>query len=584
MDAAQEPAPVEEANGNGQARSYLATLADLARELGADALAEEAESLAARVAEGRSYVACLGQFKRGKSSLINALIGKKVLPTGTAPVTSVVTVVRHGRFGVRVRLADDGWHAIAAEELPAYATEELNPGNSRGVRAIEIFVPAPLLEGGMCLVDTPGLGSVFDANTEATREFVPHVDAALVVLGADPPITAEEISLVDEIARQVEHLVFVLNKADRVRPEEIEEAVRFTRKVLADRLGSDPPEIYCVSALEAQNGAGPTRDWQRFVDRLHGLAAESGRDLVAAALKRGTERIRRRLLALLDQQEEMLLKPVSESRQRLEGLKQAAAAAQDALRDLGPLFDAEVAALSRRFGERRNAFLREAVPQANQQLAARVEALRGFGPSVRTQAFEEAQRIAQSLLQPWLKESAREAEAAYRQVADRFTEMAERVLDRLANEGIWVELGLADLSAIEAAMERRSRYVFTDLLRVSSPAGLIPLLQWIADALLPGTMTRRSVLRAASSFLQELLVVNASRVENTLKQRIQDNRLKLEGKIRVALKEILRTAETAILEAQDAQARGEAAVQAALERVRERRARCAPDQEMPAAL
>jgi hypothetical protein len=68
------------------------------------------------------------------------------------------------------------------------------------VAAVEIFHPAHWLSKGVCLVDTPGLGSVFLGNTEETRAFVPHVDAALVVLGVDPPIGADELVLVEEVA------------------------------------------------------------------------------------------------------------------------------------------------------------------------------------------------------------------------------------------------------------------------------------------------------------------------------------------------------------------------------------------------
>jgi len=53
--------------------------------------------------------------------------------------------------------------------------------------------------GLRCLVDTPGIGSVFAGNTATTRSFVPHIDAALVVLGADPPLSGDELALVDEL-------------------------------------------------------------------------------------------------------------------------------------------------------------------------------------------------------------------------------------------------------------------------------------------------------------------------------------------------------------------------------------------------
>ena len=217
----------------------LGDLARLAIEIGASAVAAEADAVARRVAEGRFYVACVGQFKRGKSTLLNALTGSEVLPAGVLPVTSVPTIVRFGeRLGARVRFASGSWRDIPPEDLAAYVSEERNSENKIGVEAVEVFVPSPLLSSGMCLVDTPGIGSVFAGNTMTTREFVPHVDAAIVVLGADPPISGEELSLVEEVSRHVENLFFVLNKADRLPADESNEAARFAERVLKERLGA----------------------------------------------------------------------------------------------------------------------------------------------------------------------------------------------------------------------------------------------------------------------------------------------------------------------------------------------------------
>ena len=77
--------------------------------------------------------------------------------------------------------------------------EECNPENKKAVEAAEVFVPSTLLSSGMCFVDTPGLGSVFTGNTAATHAFIPHIDAALVVVGADPPIAGEELALVETV-------------------------------------------------------------------------------------------------------------------------------------------------------------------------------------------------------------------------------------------------------------------------------------------------------------------------------------------------------------------------------------------------
>ncbi len=84
--------------------SRLLRLADLAQELEAEAVAEEARELAARVAEGRFYVACIGQFKRGKSTLLNALVGHAVVPAGYVPVTAYH---RHSIWRPRSRAGSD---------------------------------------------------------------------------------------------------------------------------------------------------------------------------------------------------------------------------------------------------------------------------------------------------------------------------------------------------------------------------------------------------------------------------------------------------------------------------------------------
>src|SRR5512146_782219 len=91
----------------------LERLGAIAEAFGADKLAADANSLAERVAEGRFFVACVGQFKRGKSTLLDALIGESLLPTGIVPVTTVPTVVRYGaQRSARARSAGGAWFDV----------------------------------------------------------------------------------------------------------------------------------------------------------------------------------------------------------------------------------------------------------------------------------------------------------------------------------------------------------------------------------------------------------------------------------------------------------------------------------------
>jgi Dynamin family len=149
VSATPEAPPVPEADN-------LLRIANLALELNHDQIRDDACSAAERIMEGRFYVACVGQFKRGKSTLLNALIGDPILPSAVTPVTAVPTILRFGeQRQARVRLASGEWTSIRVEDVEDYAGEARNPENKKGVAALEVFVPSPLLREGMCFVDTP---------------------------------------------------------------------------------------------------------------------------------------------------------------------------------------------------------------------------------------------------------------------------------------------------------------------------------------------------------------------------------------------------------------------------------------------
>jgi hypothetical protein len=141
---------------SGVTESPLDHLTILAARAGFEQIAQAARSLAERVAEGRYYLACVGQFKRGKSTLLDALLKDPVLPVGILPLTAVPTVVRYGfERSARVLLRDAQWRQIEVDALPSYVSEEENPENEKDVVAAEVFMPSELLATGMCLVDTP---------------------------------------------------------------------------------------------------------------------------------------------------------------------------------------------------------------------------------------------------------------------------------------------------------------------------------------------------------------------------------------------------------------------------------------------
>ncbi len=166
----------------------LRDLATLGEERSLLRVAEGARSLLKKLAEELFNVVVVGEFKRGKTTFVNALLGADVLPAAVVPLTSIVTAVTWGEEPrAEVSFLNGRTESVGLEDLPLYVTERGNPRNELGVQRAMVFYPAEELRDGVFLVDTPGVGSIYRHNTEAAYAFVPESDAAVFLTSADPP-------------------------------------------------------------------------------------------------------------------------------------------------------------------------------------------------------------------------------------------------------------------------------------------------------------------------------------------------------------------------------------------------------------
>lgn len=221
-------------------------------------LAGKFDELKSRLKEGRFHLAVLGQFKRGKSTFLNALLGEEILPTSVIPLTAIPTFIFwESARRLRVVFSDEkapierqpADNAELAELLKEYVTEAGNPKNQRNVSLVEVFLPSPILQKNVVLIDTPGIGSTFRHNTEATLNFLPQCDAALFLVSADPPVTEVEIEFLKEVKTKVARLFFLLNKVDYLDVGEQEIVEKFLVDVLKTQGGfTDNVDVFRVSA------------------------------------------------------------------------------------------------------------------------------------------------------------------------------------------------------------------------------------------------------------------------------------------------------------------------------------------------
>jgi ribosome biogenesis GTPase A len=208
-------------------------------------------SLERKLASNQLHLAVLGQMKRGKSSFINALMGAEILPTGVLPVTAVITEIKYGLVPEAVILYSTGAREqVDLRSLADYITESGNPGNNKQVGSVELAYPSPFLESGIILIDTPGIGSTHAHNTRTTEDYLEQVDAGILVLSVDPPITEVESHFIRNVKEEIPKLFFVLNKVDAASADEVSHISRFLEEELS-RLQIESPEIFCLSARRA---------------------------------------------------------------------------------------------------------------------------------------------------------------------------------------------------------------------------------------------------------------------------------------------------------------------------------------------
>jgi GTP-binding protein EngB required for normal cell division len=223
---------------------------------------DAAHNLVEKLAEDRFNLAVVGQFKRGKSSLINALIGRNLLPTGILPLTSAITALCYGPQD-RVLLKFKGWHfekEITLPELAEYITERGNPGNQKGLVEAQVELKVPFLRHGLYLVDTPGIGSLRLENTHTTYDYLPDADAIIFVTSAESPLTEAEVQFLSDIRQYVRKLFVVVNKMDLLDNTERNDVLRYIQSGIENILGISNMHLYPLSTkkgLEAKLRSNP---------------------------------------------------------------------------------------------------------------------------------------------------------------------------------------------------------------------------------------------------------------------------------------------------------------------------------------
>jgi small GTP-binding protein len=496
----------------GGVREHLIELRVLARELlPADSLADLADAIA-RLDHVRCNVAVLGEFKRGKSTLVNALVEHAVLPTDVLPLTSAITVVRHGpRHRLVVGYADGDDEERPFADLAALVTDAGDPAGRDDVVSVAVELPDELLARGIQIVDTPGIGSIHAHNTTTTERFLGRVDIALCVLAADQPLNQRERDLIAAVVEGGARPLFAINKIDLIDTADRDRTQRFVTKGVRGLTGPNP-EVIALSARTAE-GVSQLRD------RLFEIAdVDLGSVISQAGAARGAAMARDAAMAARVQAAALRL-PLAELSARASELDQRLTELEHANQDARDLLARGVErTLRTRVDEPLTRLAKDRRSSLSEQLVHAAAAEDG-GP-----------RKLAAALDAWIDEYTREGfDALARRyehvISDELRMLQSRHAARVAEilDGVRAaaQAGLdTDLASFPVAAGLRRPPAFS--FKLDDPADALEDVVASTRSLLPGTVGRRLVIRAAQERLLAMTDRHAGRLRAALVDGVRE--------------------------------------------------------------
>ncbi len=512
----------------------LKDLEGLSELRGDDGITRTVAELAEKLASNSFYLVVLGEFKRGKSTFINSLLGTKLLPTSVVPLTSIVTILYYGeREKIEVIFLDDTRKETKREGLPDYVTEKGNPGNEKKVKRVEISYPSDYLKGGVHIIDTPGVGSIFEDNTKVTYDFLPKVDAALFLISADPPISRAELDFLKDVSKYVNKIFFIQNKIDYIPDEDDRnESMMFSRKVIEDALGSQV-EIYPLSAKMALTGKlnkDPELIEASYLPRLDSLLAdfltrEKGKILLQSIYKNARKLLSDEEFAIQLEQR-AIATPLEELENKIRLFEEKIEEIQDEKQSNSYMFEVEIKRIMDGLDRDLERLRKRVLPKLYDEL-------NDIGKSHRNLDIKEYIKVIEDALRKgivktfdeWIMKEEEKLNEDYSRISRQYSDRANKIIDILVKAS--AELFDIQLEYVkgeeELSTDKRFYYLLGDPPRFFDLAGAI---DFFSRTFLPKGLSQAKVLRDVMKKLPERIDANCGRVRADFMYRIRESFLK----------------------------------------------------------
>lgn len=239
-------------NDSNKLKSFIKQLSSISQQYGKRAVIENINNAIDKIDNSTSILFC-GEFKRGKSSLINAIIGDEICPTDIGIATAVVTRIMYGQTKKAVRYYGnllEGENSLKKEEIAWDDIQKYTVGDVIEIGStvqMDLYYPSEFLKEGLVVIDTPGIGGLDPRHANLTAMALPYADIAVFITDASEPVTESELKFYEKkVASRVKSTIVLINKSDILSQDVLQTHIETTRNTF---LSVGNPTIVAVSAM-----------------------------------------------------------------------------------------------------------------------------------------------------------------------------------------------------------------------------------------------------------------------------------------------------------------------------------------------
>lgn len=503
---------------------------------------------AQKLRENTYEVLVVGEAKRGKSTFVNALIGRDVLPTDVEVATSQVFNVRPAKQeAYRLRFEDGSARQITAADLPRYGSQIMAeagvvPAPGEIIRWIEVDMPVRFLPPGVSILDTPGLGALYAGHARITHRFVPEADAVIFVLESGQPVVEEDLKFIEQILTVTRKIFFVQTKIDQYNKEDWQNVQRRNMEILAAKFKGRLADtrVWPVSSTNLRKAASANKKTEEAY-----LMVSRHKEL-AAGLKAFLAR-----LAGWDRAAEAMAAAVpyfTTSRKALEGRlagltadsKQKQAELQKIAAEGKRQFEAEWGPQGRKYRELKEG-LQRAIAVGKQSFANTLQPGNDIELAQKAKidavtSLNEAKQVAEEMPDEVIMVAVNNWVEICEEVRRRCIELLGPFAEAAENIGAPVDPELSGLATTGDGLDEKFKRDYFSMLRGAAGGGMLVMgVSSMASLVIPAVATTALAAVAPFVAVPVLAVLVGSGVKGVLKGQVKTS----QGQVRMQLMEML---------------------------------------------